>query len=471
MTGVEDPMGINIRACTEHSRPHHHGVILAMFRRRFAALTLEVLSIPLGTGALLAQSASQSGGELKFVVIVTRHGVRPPTVANDQIDQYSSEPWPAWDVPPGHLTSHGAMLMKLFGAYHRTTLAKAGLLSPKGCEDVGKVYFWADTGERTISTGRALAEGMLPDCGAKINSLAEGEADPIFSPLAAGIGHADHDLGMAAVMGRLGGHPDALADAYRPALQTLEEILLGCKAGAKCPPPGLESKVSLLTISTSLGPGKGAKPADMKGPLATASSLAEDLLLEYTNGMEGKDLGWGRLDEAKLRQVMSLQIAYSNLLRRTPCIGRILASNMLSHILKSMEQAIGGKTLPGAMGKPGDRVLVLVGHDGNLSNIAGTLDLSWLLPGYQPNDTPPGGALVFELWRQHSSGEYQVRSYYTAQTLEQMRKALPLTPDSPPAKAPLFLDGCSQSSEGMPCSWTAFQHKVLSSIDPAMVRL
>ena len=70
--------------------------------------------------------------------------------------------------------------MTLFGAYDRLTLAKAGLLSPRGCEEAGKIYFWADTDERTISTGRALAEGMLPDC-VKVNSLAGGEADPILS--------------------------------------------------------------------------------------------------------------------------------------------------------------------------------------------------------------------------------------------------------------------------------------------------
>jgi 4-phytase/acid phosphatase len=142
---------------------------------------------------------------------------------------------------------------------------------------------------------------------------------------------------------------------------------------------------------------------------------------------------------------------------------------MLSHILKSMEQAIAAKPIPGALGKPGDRVLFLAGHDGNLSNISGTLDLSWLLPGYQPNDTPPGGALFFELWRQ-PDGEYQVRTYYAAQTLQQMHKALPLTPDNPPATAPLFLGGCSEAGPGMPCGWKAFQHKVETSIDPAMVK-
>jgi len=115
-------------------------------------------------------------------------------------------------------------------------------------------------------------------------------------------------------------------------------------------------------------------------------------------------------------------------------------------------------------------MLVIVGHDSNLGNIQGALNLSWLLPGYQPNDTPPGGALVFELWRQPANGEYSVRTYYTAQTLEQMRQALPLTLDSPPAKAAVFVPACGTAKAGSPCDWKAFQHTIETSIDPAFVR-
>jgi 4-phytase/acid phosphatase len=115
-------------------------------------------------------------------------------------------------------------------------------------------------------------------------------------------------------------------------------------------------------------------------------------------------------------------------------------------------------------------MLVMVGHDGNLSNIQGTLNLTWLLPGYQPNDTPPGGALVFELWRQAAGGGYSVRTYYTAQTMEQMRQALPLTLDAPPAKATVFVPGCSTAKAGWPCDWKAFQRTIETSIDRAFVK-
>ena len=393
------------------------------------------------------------------MAIVTRHGVRPPTVSNDQINPYSAEPWPKWDVPPGYLTAHGRALMKLFGAYDRAQFARAGLFSPSGCADAEHVYFWADTDERTIETGHALVEGMLPGCTVEVHSAPAGTRDPLFNPLAAGVGHADPDLAEAAVSGRVGGHPEALPAAYRPALETMQQVLTA----------GKTVKQSLLELPVSLGPARSGL-ADMRGPLTTAASLAEDFLLEYTNGMEGNDLGWGLLTESSLRQMMTINTAYADLMWRTPQIGRTLASNLLSHVVKAMEQAATGKAVPGAIGRPGDRLLVIVGHDANLSNIQGTLNLSWLLPGDLPNDTPPGGALVFELWRQPAGGDYSVRTYYTAQTLDEMRQALPLTLDSPPAKATVFVPACSTAKAGSPCDWKAFQRTVEAAIDPAFVK-
>jgi 4-phytase/acid phosphatase len=48
----------------------------------------------------------------------------------------------------------------------------------------------------------------------------------------------------------------------------------------------------------------------------------------------------------------------------------------------------------GALTRPGDQLLILVGHDTNLANVGGVLHLSWLIDG-RKDDTPPGEALVF----------------------------------------------------------------------------
>ena len=86
--------------------------------------------------------------------------------------------------------------------------------------------------------------------------------------------------------------------------------------------------------------------------------------------------------------------------------------------------------------------MVLTGHDTNLSNIAGTLNLNWIIDGRR-DDTPPGGALLFEL-RQLPDSSYQVSLSITPRRrLEQMRNVTPLTLDTPPARANIFIPGCS----------------------------
>jgi 4-phytase / acid phosphatase len=79
------------------------------------------------------------------------------------------------------------------------------------------------------------------------------------------------------------------------------------------------------------------------------------------------------------------------------------------------------------------------------------------------DDTPPGSALVFELWKERKSGSYFVRTYFTAQTLEQMRLSTPLTLTNPPEHIPIFLPSCSRAD--FSCTWPAFSAAVRQAID------
>ena len=193
--------------------------------------------------------------------------------------------------------------------------------------------------------------------------------------------------------------------------------------------------------------------------------MTESLLLEYTDGMKGADLGWGCLDETKLREVMQLHTAEVEYSERTPLIARMDASNLLEPHSRCAPAECGGKPLPGALGKPGDRALFLVGHDTNIATVAGMLDLNWMLDGRR-DDTPPGGALIFELWRAQS-GAYSVRVYYTAQTLDQMRDGQPLTLANPPGRVPVFVPGCGRAD--MSCPLDRFATVTRGAIDPAFV--
>ncbi|MES1254713.1 MAG: histidine-type phosphatase, partial [Acidobacteriota bacterium] len=106
----------------------------------------------------------------------------------------------------------------------------------------------------------------------------------------------------------------------------------------------------------------------------------------------------------------------------------------------------------------------------NLSNLSGMLGLTWHLPGYQADETPPGGALVFSLWRDPAAGTDVVRTEYLAQTLDQMRSADTLTLARPPARQGLAIPGCRAAGTRTDCSWDAFEHVVQQAIDPAFAR-
>ena len=172
-------------------------------------------------------------------MIVSRHGVRSPTWENARLNEYSAEPWPEWEVPPGNLTPHGRTLIRLMGSYYREWLAGEHLFRADGCRDASRVYIRADKDQRTLETGRAFAESLLPGCGIVVHSQTDGQSDPLFS----GAGTPDPERMLAAVRERLGPDPQKLATDHRAALDALQAILRG-KAAEPCWYGGRTSRAS-----------------------------------------------------------------------------------------------------------------------------------------------------------------------------------------------------------------------------------
>jgi len=416
---------------------------------------------PLAAAQFPFASAAHRDADLQFVVMLSRHGVRSPMTSPADLDRFSAAPWPRWDVPPSYLTSHGYQLIRIFGGWDRSQFASERLFAATGCAGAAGVTIVADSDQRTRETGKALAEGMFPGCAIAVHAQSEGTSDPLFRPIESGAVHPDAALAAAAIAGRIGGDPDRLTEAYRPQLAELDRVLAGCghaPAGAK--------RTSIFDIPATLAPDAGNPPFAARGPLITGSSLVENLLLEYTEGMSSADIGWGCVDGTALRDLMKLDSASWDFGFRTPVIARMYASLLLDRIFKTMQQSVIGAAVPGALGKPGNRLVILVGHDTNIVTVAGALQIDWVLDSHV-DDTPPGGALLFELWRPRDGGKPFVRLEYTAQTLEQMRNSEALTPANPPGVAPIFVPGCGRAD--LSCTWEGFSAAVHAAIDPAYV--
>src|SRR5215468_7371220 len=112
--------------------------------RRFLITSIFVFLCSVG----FARQNQQASEKLKYVLIVTRHGVRSPTWTPERLNQYSSAPWPSWGVAPGYLTPQGRELMKIMGSYYREVLWKDESGKKPDCAKAG-AYFWADTDQRT----------------------------------------------------------------------------------------------------------------------------------------------------------------------------------------------------------------------------------------------------------------------------------------------------------------------------------
>src|ERR1700722_13297255 len=127
-----------------------------------ALLLLITLAVPAQTKKPAHKPTPSAPAELKFVLIVSRHGIRPPLQPTKTINQYSSDPWPEWEVALGELTPHGAIALQQMGQYLRLRYVEDGLFAPGGCPAPGELYLYSDTDHRNLDSTRATFAGFAP---------------------------------------------------------------------------------------------------------------------------------------------------------------------------------------------------------------------------------------------------------------------------------------------------------------------
>ena len=178
--------------------------------------------------AFVAGGALAAELTLERVVLVHRHGIRPPTQSSRALAALSDRPWPVWPAAAGDLTAHGAGTVALLAATLRESYRRAGLLTGAGCADAATISVWADgADQRTRRSGAVLAEGLAPACGLKAGHGPDGRKDPLFD--AGAMCPVDGETARRAILAQAG--PGGLeAPASRRALDRLQTIVAprGC---------------------------------------------------------------------------------------------------------------------------------------------------------------------------------------------------------------------------------------------------
>jgi 4-phytase/acid phosphatase len=437
-------------------KARHSNPALGLLATPCVALALFLAWMP------ISRAQTGTGDQLQLAIVLTRHGVRAPLPSDAQMAQLASKPWPKWEVAPGIQTPHGNMLIALMGDYYRARFIDEGLLSGDPTKDGALVYIRADNDQRTRNTGTILGKALVPAGEPDTHALPDGMKDPLFRPIEVPVGHPDKALAAAAALGTMGGDPANVERAYATQFAELHSIMFG--------PDGKPPEGSPFNAPSAIVPDPAKYAIKLQGPLWAALECTESLLLEYADGKPAEDVGWGQVDGKVLTDMLALHEVAFGLLTRTPYIAKIEASNLASHIVDTLEQAALGQSVPGAVGPLGEHVVILAGHDSNINSVGSLLGMNWWIPGSQMNPVLPGGSLIFELWKRGGSeGGFYVRASYVVQSLDQMRQATVLTLQSPPAKCPIFIPGCSGSDADFDAPLASFVRQARRVIDPGFV--
>ena len=418
--------------------------------------------------AVIVSAAMMVGGaadaaqyELVSTVALSRHGVRSPIAGTPALATFATDPWPSWPVPSGHLTPRGAELAKLLGAYYREYYAAQGLLPAGGCPPAGRVVAWADVAQRTLVTAQSLLDGMFPGCNFTPGSLTSAEIDPLFHPTRAGVCKLDPARARRSVMGAEGGSLASLRRTLRTEIAAMQSVLKCCQP-ALCRAAGVNAPCSLRDLPTAIVPADSGN-VRLSGPISIGSTASEIFLLEYAEGFPERQVAWGRASTPQaIRPLLKLHAAQFDLIERTPYLAARQGSALMDRILSTLQRAVD------TSGTKAPVFTLLVGHDTNLANIGGMLGLRWSLPSYLANETPPAGAMHFDLLRDRETQAHAIRIRYVAQTPDQMHRMVPLNLALPPETAVVQIDRCKAIEDGI-CPWNEFVKVADRAIDRSCV--
>ncbi|HJB65348.1 MAG TPA: histidine-type phosphatase [Candidatus Mailhella merdavium] len=385
-------------------------------------LFLALVTVPGVSMADTLRDNAPENGRLLRLVVLSRHGVRSPTQSPEELAKWASRPWPQWPVGRGELTVRGGELLTIQWEQVRRMLAEEGLLPEQGCPAPEDIRCIADAEQRTRKSAEAILKGLVPGCNISVDSDPD-KVTPLFHPVKAGQAHLDAQASRTSLKQKL----DTLS--VPPDAMELIQKVTGCCSSRMC---GSEVRnCTLAALPDTVGFEKG--DVKLNGRLAIASSLAEIFLLEYGQWPD-QNAGWGEVDAAALKTMLPVHNIVFDALNRDPVIAAARGGAMLRAIRDSLTQDQA-------------RIVIYAGHDTNIANVGGLLNLNWDIPDQGHNSIPPGGALLFSLW-ETAPDTQEIRAFFLSPTLETLHAKTP-------AAQPLVLDA-GLLCNGSPCTPEAF---------------
>ena len=376
--------------------------------------------------------------QLDKVVILSRHGIRTPlenTIAF--LEKSSPFKWPSWDHAYGYLTTRGGVLETFFGHYLSQWLEQQNIkLTPENPD----IYVYANSLQRTVATAQFLVAGAYAGYDIPIeHKYTIEKMDPIFDP---SVQNDSSEIKQKVLKeieeaDKKGSIFKNLAPAYKMVSDILDYPHSQLYSELKC---------DFADIPYELHFVKNEEP-ELRGPLAIGICVIDAFLLQYYSAFPKEQIAWGRItSQEQWQQLMQIRNHYIDLVFHS----RTIARHNSKLLINKIDDLLHNKT---------HKVNLLVGHDSTIAALLGALDFAeYQLPN-QCENTPIGGMVILQRYRNKASGEYLFKAEYVYQSFEQLYTAQPLDINHPPQHYQLQLKNAVANSDGF-YQWQDFETRL-----------
>ena len=376
--------------------------------------------------------------QLDKVVILSRHGIRTPlenTIAF--LEKSSPFKWPSWDHAYGYLTTRGGVLETFFGHYLSQWLEQQNIkLTPENPD----IYVYANSLQRTVATAQFLVAGAYAGYDIPIeHKYTIEKMDPIFDP---SVQNDSSEIKQQVLKeieeaDKKGSIFKNLAPAYKMVSDILDYPHSQLYSELKC---------DFADIPYELHFVKNEEP-ELRGPLAIGICVIDAFLLQYYSAFPKEQIAWGRItSQEQWQQLMQIRNHYIDLVFHS----RTIARHNSKLLINKIDDLLHNKT---------HKVNLLVGHDSTIAALLGALDFAeYQLPN-QCENTPIGGMVILQRYRNKASEEYLFKAEYVYQSFEQLYTAQPLDINHPPQHYQLQLKNAVANSDGF-YQWQDFETRL-----------
>lgn len=417
------------------------------------------------------------------VLVITRHGIRVPYPPLEGLDwtAYSTDDGRNWftdfkdwgaDQVAG-LTDHGQKVIREMGAYFKQTLLD-------GAKGGYTIYSAVDSTQRDIKTAINFFKGAYPNNNVTADDMIGPRSDSDGQYVKVLLNQGDFDASAkcpssatipGVIEGATGGDLTYISKEQKRSILEVNDALACCRKEL-CVKQGNSSfgdKCTLMSLPTKWE-GQKLYWEDFSGPLTVSAKLMEFIQLVYMNGMDHTKIvpSMSEEDIASLMRLheesMGLADDYWN--------SRNAASELFVHLAATMQESVSGKNIAGLKSKPSDSLVYYAAHDINIYLIRRFLRLNWVTASFNPNQSPPGGMLVFVLYSTKAAKgkDYFVKAFFMTQSMRQQREASTLSEADPASRVFAIMPGCADGPE-LSCPFDDFKRLVLSQIKPECVQL